>query len=198
LVLGAIAALYRHDENGGAIDAFFSASILAVNLTALLAAVYGGLAIAGERIDRTSDFIVLLPATRKQIIASKWIVSAATLGVAAGVHIVFACLLLYPKHAMSPFERMIWQWMLPATLWFGCLCSFYGVGWLLGSFINSAVISACASVAVTLALCMIMASLPDYLRGHDKWQIILAAMLLTIGGAGIFTGTIHYLRRVAP
>jgi ABC-type transport system involved in multi-copper enzyme maturation permease subunit len=50
-------------------------------VVALIAAAFGGLAIAGERADRTGDFLAMLPVSRLQIPLSKWLISLATLGV---------------------------------------------------------------------------------------------------------------------
>jgi hypothetical protein len=59
--LGLMGAFYRLPDPYGPRDSFYAASIIAANLTALLAAAFGGMAIAGERSDRTADFLSLLP-----------------------------------------------------------------------------------------------------------------------------------------
>jgi ABC-type transport system involved in multi-copper enzyme maturation permease subunit len=76
-------------------------SVLAINLTGLLASVLGGMAIAVERSERTADFVGLLPVSRSQIVLSKWLVSIFMLGACAVINAVIALWLRSPGGFIS-------------------------------------------------------------------------------------------------
>ena len=104
-LLGGAAALHEHLENAGH-DSLFAGTVFAAVFTALVASAFGGAAIAGERSDRTADFIALLPVTRRQIILSKWLVSGFVLGTWAAAHVAVAiALMASPNCAISMTAR---------------------------------------------------------------------------------------------
>jgi len=176
----------------GAIDA---ASRFAALFAELVAAAFGGMAIAGERADRTADFIALLPVTRIQVALSKWLVSLLMLGICLGFHLLIAVSNTVYGFRVNPSQLLVAYEILTC----GTFCLF-GVAWLFSAFTKSGPISASLSYAVVLATTMLTFTV---VHGHngvsDKESAIAIAMVTTmIGVAGIFVGTIYYLRRIAP
>ena len=182
----------------------------ALALTALLASAFGGIAIAGERTDRTSDFIGLLPVTRTQIILSKWIVSTLMLGTCAAFHVLVA--LTAALIPASPERHALLLGLTPteyealrkaaegaacwAAVWTSCAISFFGVAWLPSTFTRSGPISACISIAITSASVGVALSL----EGHTQRELLLCLFMFpaAVGLASLAVGTLYYLRRVAP
>jgi ABC-type transport system involved in multi-copper enzyme maturation permease subunit len=183
-----------------------AAPILAIEMTALLASTFGGLAIAGERSDQTADFLGLLPVTRKQIVLSKWIVSIFTLGFCGLFHTAVALFLtgfIAPHNALHDLRHNPAGWASVAAfgvLWIGCTTSFFGVAWLLSTFTKSGPISACTSIAVTLGSAGLTGFCIERPDRIEEWKVLLTlgCFMLAIGLSSLIAGTVHYLRRIEP
>jgi ABC-type transport system involved in multi-copper enzyme maturation permease subunit len=177
------------------------ASQSAIVVTAILAAVFGGMAIAGERADQTADFIALLPVTRGQIIVSKLAVCAFSMLSAIGFHL----LILLRVWGLGDWQPTIREWSAAILILSGCICSLFGVAWLLGTFLRSAPMSACAAIAVTIGSLMTVGLLTDVheLRSRaflkiDTVDLAVAVWLTVIGLISFFASSWYYKRRIAP
>jgi ABC-type transport system involved in multi-copper enzyme maturation permease subunit len=187
-----------------AMQTLCSASFGAIVLTGFLACALGGVAIARERAERSSDFIGLLPVTRAQIVISKLISSALMLLLFAVSHLLLGTVCLVAQwriHGNRSIPGGI-PWT-PLTLgilwWFGVTTCFFGVGFVFSTFLASGPISACISIAVTTAAMVITAILMDgHHLGNQKPLLISAAVGLGIGLPSLTGGTIYYLKRIAP
>jgi ABC-type transport system involved in multi-copper enzyme maturation permease subunit len=184
-----------------ALESLFTAAVVSIELTGLLAAAYGGVAIAGERADRTADFLGLLPVSRMQIILSKWMVSLLMIGLCAAFHLLVLGLCLLARSNIHPGNvgpRQV-QWATALPLWIGFTTSLFGIAWLLSTFLRSGPISACVSIATTIALFAMVALRLD--AGHYSEQqvpLVLGSLSLAAGLLSMFGGAIYYLRRIAP
>src|SRR5437868_14263220 len=79
--LSIIAIIYNKSElRDGEISSFaLSASMADLWLTAILASVFGGVAFALERRERSADFLAMMPTSRARIIASKVVIASVCL-----------------------------------------------------------------------------------------------------------------------
>jgi hypothetical protein len=71
---------------------------------------------------------------------------------------------------------------------------------LLSTFARSGPISACVSIAITIAALVLARSAEPEGAPADTWHWAFRLGLLpsAIGLASLFAGTLYYLRRVAP
>jgi len=171
------------------------ASLLAGFLTALLASTFGGVAVAGERNDRTADFVALLPVSRGQIITSKFVVAGSALLAFTLFHALM--FVLWASLMGSEAYRSIRAGALVFFGWqMGCLLSFFAVAWLVGTFTASSAINACISIAVTIAALLWMFRPPYF--GSTRLYGDHTTTFLSLALSCLFAGTIYYLRRIAP
>lgn len=190
--------LYPQPEHD-ALQSLLTAAGISFELTGLLAAAFGGVAIAGERADRTSDFLGLLPVTRMQIILSKWIASIFIIGTCAALHLLILGLCVLARSDVANYGPHDMQWAVVLPLWIGFTTSLFGIAWLLSTFLRSGPISACISIATTIALFAMVALRLD--AGHYSDQqvpLILASTSMAVGLSTLIGGAIYYLRRIAP
>jgi ABC-type transport system involved in multi-copper enzyme maturation permease subunit len=197
-VLGIVGTIYRWSELGGPRDSFFSAAVIAANISALLASVFGGVAVAGERGDRTADFMAMLPVARRQIICSKWLVSFFVVLTVGTINGIVALLMQMPDRRYAPLERAAND-AGAVALWAGCMTCFFGTAWLLSTSIKSAAISACISMGTTASLAAFI-SICAGIGPHPDWavQCTTAVTLEIVGLSSLVAGTLYYMRRIAP
>jgi ABC-type transport system involved in multi-copper enzyme maturation permease subunit len=183
------------------LESLSAAAVFSCQLANLLASAFGGVAIAGERTDRTADFLAMLPITRRQIILSKMTVSLGVLGMCA----IFHLLIFFSARILADHISGAYLWSdlssFPACLAcsIACAISFFGVAFLLSTFLRSGPISACVSIGATIASYGIVGSSMD---GHhySDWgaMLRLGSLPLALGLSSLTAGTLYYLRRVAP
>lgn len=175
------------------LDLVDAAAAYGAGVVALIAAAFGGMAIAGERADSAADFLAMLPVTRLQIAISKWLVSLVMLGTGLLIPGLVATWFYFhgtPGHAHDNGD----QFFRLVAMYGAFAVGFFGVAWLLGVLMQSAPISACVGIAVILAAVTVTeASVPFQVMGAAK-DVVAAGM----GLAGTVVGTICYLRRVSP
>jgi ABC-type transport system involved in multi-copper enzyme maturation permease subunit len=175
-------------------DFVSAAATIGMMLTALLASVFGGAAIGGERQNRTADFLGLLPITRGQIALSKGVVSFLILAACTAPHLVVQVLSL--GGTIYFWQNWVNDFVPAAAIFTGLLIGFFGVAWLLGSFLSSAAISAAVSIAVTITACVTLAVCMDGREHRVAFQYCLAALPFAMGTASLIGGTLYYLKRV--
>jgi ABC-type transport system involved in multi-copper enzyme maturation permease subunit len=172
---------------------------VAAGLTALMASAFGGLALAGERKDRSAEFVALLPIRRWQIMLSKWVVGGC---------ILFGCASVFGF--LGRLIELSNQWVVDADsilaqlgLWFGFTLCFFGIAWFFGSFSNSAVISTCVAIAATIALSVLVESISHHGETFGLNRALALERALTVvtmcaGLLSLCAGTVNYLLRVDP
>jgi hypothetical protein len=177
------------------VDSIGGGAAFSAVLTVLIAAAFGGTAIAAERADRTADFLGLMPVTRMQVVLSKWFASFCMLG----VWLLFQGAVAWVAvRALSKYSPDNHQDILNAVGLFAALalCTF-GVAWLFGSFTRSGPISACLGIAATAIACFLPEAV-DHQHRPGELQLWTAATVAMIGMCGLLAGTVIYLRRIAP
>ncbi len=126
-------------------------------LLAVAAAMFGGLSFAGEKRNRASEFLAMLPASRLQIVASKLLVSGCYLTLACTIHAAGLCAAMWVDR--SPTEDLF-QVALLSVAWVavsaGLFIFVFGMAWLLSTLLDSAAIAAaCSLAAMWVIYCLI-------------------------------------------
>jgi ABC-type transport system involved in multi-copper enzyme maturation permease subunit len=207
-----LSVVFRERAQEDALDCILNclvgASAVACMLTSLLASAFGGISIAGERTDRTADFLAMLPVTRTQIILSKWTASLLMLGGSALLYSLVGSISLYIgtiRIRTSPQtigDQMTPELALNVVCWIGFTLSLFGIAWLLSTFIQSGPIAACISIAASLAAVALLGIIlggNHYIHhGDDEVTRGIALLTLVIGLASLICGALYYRRRIAP
>ena len=202
------------------------AALVGLGLTALLAGVFGGLAFAAERANRSAEFLAMLPLPRWKLAASKLVAAAVCLAVPVAVHV--AVIVISPRYA-GVLEASLRQHFQPYLLGLGYSAglgvALFGVAWLLSALLDSpglAVAAAAAVVALTL-LAVVTAARRTELETNPHpgfWEpgnYVLAVLdpdmhfrvppwvahrarnaTLAAGALSLLAGTAVYVRRVSP
>jgi ABC-type transport system involved in multi-copper enzyme maturation permease subunit len=202
-VVSAIQLLTNSDwaARGGITPMWALAAGAGGGLSAIMGAVFGGVAFATERSDRSANFLAMLPVSRVQILTSKLIVAVLCLAMFFAFNLM---VLLIAYCVASPREIASFYSVTMMTLggmaWsalFGL--GLFGVAWMLSSFLSSPAISASAALGVIVGLIAAVATgVSQRYTSNDAsraWSISAAAAL---GVVGFVIGTVHYLRRVEP
>lgn len=167
-------------------------AMLAVVLTTLLAAAYGGAAFAAERRERSADFLALLPANRLAIAASKAFVALVCLTFAVAVHLAAWS---WADRVMAFRGEHLFDTRTIAAV-VATAAMLFGLAWCLSAALTSAAISAMAAagLAVLVSVGLGEAGALDGPNATAVWNAVAAIT----GTAAFIGGTICFCRRVAP
>ena len=176
--------------------------IYSLAISQMTVALIGGNAIAGERVDRSAEFLASLPITRGKILASKLLFA---LTVVAAIWLINACafcpLLATVRH-LPPMEARYYEDFPPMVAHIAMTgLLFFCVAWLFSSFLASPTYSVFAGLA-TPVLFFLTTDLIG--RVFGAWRIASAAELsyrtfcLSFSPVCFAIGTWYYLRRVEP
>ena len=188
-------------------EVFVQASIFSLIVSQLAIALIGGNAIAGERADRSAEFLYSLPVTRLRLLASKILFVLMITAVIWLLNAPLMWILVSTTHVPGDnilCDHMGQFWENVAITGSLCFC----VAWLLSSYIASPSLAVCGGViAPILVGCGL---------GFGAWLLLLSGVvqqspLLGLGGEHLYwsiclpiaplcfaVGTWHYLRRVEP
>jgi ABC-type transport system involved in multi-copper enzyme maturation permease subunit len=178
-------------------------------LVVLLAAAFGGLAFAGERRERTAEFLAMLPVSRGQIVVSKLVVALLCLAGLLALHAaVFVVTDAWADWAGVGKIRG------PSLYEGGGMAvaftvAVFGVAWALSVFLNSPAIAACIAIAVGVGL--LFGGMAWAEKAFEAWDEMnrtntSEAVMLTVvcvasaavGFIAIAGSSVRYVRRVAP
>ena len=176
-------------------------------ISQLAVALIGGNAIAGERADRSAEFLASLPITRKKILGSKLLLSLAIVGV---IWTIDASALLGLARFSGQFGNDAHP-VLAALTTLGCIAivamMFFGVSWLFSSFLSSPTFAVGGGLIVPLLLYAGIASaaISSTSTTTSIGQTGAGAVVFSYFGLGLAlaalcfgVGTWYYLRRVEP
>jgi ABC-type transport system involved in multi-copper enzyme maturation permease subunit len=172
---------------------FLGAAIADVAISMVLVAFFSGNIIAGERTDRSAEFVACLPVTRRDAIVSKALVALGlTVGMltaCVGFALWLASVGEYPR---TPPGQ---EW----AIFVGTCVATFGVAWLVSSFAHSGTYAAAAGIAVPLCYGATLGSLGELesLKSWDMSTVYFVSCLL-IGVTAFVVGVVYYLRRVTP
>lgn len=173
------------------------AAVASVSLSTLTIVTLTGNAIAGERVDRSAEFLASLPPSRRQVLASKLVVPlAATVIIWSfnllSAHIVSPALGSWPAY----LERPSPWWLVLSACW----VVVFGAGWFWSALLDSPAIATGLAVGTSLLLVWVAQLIGWFLENAEAelgiWWI-LAPCFLT-GPVLFIAGSVYYLRRVEP
>jgi ABC-type transport system involved in multi-copper enzyme maturation permease subunit len=175
---------------------FFAAAMYSILISQLTIALIGGNAIAGERVDRSAEFLHSLPISRRRIVASKLLLAFFIL---AAVWLINAPVIRYcaPPGLQFRGENEFLMCLKIATV---SGIGFFGISWFLSSFLNSPTFAVAGGLVSPFLLAWSVGAVL-YLCGVpiDDFMISWYATIYLIVAAGCFiAGTWYYLRRVEP
>ena len=128
---------------------FLVSSLYSLALLQLAFALLGGNSIAGERIDRSAEFLAYLPVSRGRLLASKLLVALAAVPLVWLPNlVVLAIVWRFTPLASDPREFYIFQWVLGTIAITGL--TFFCVAWLFSCMLQSPTFSVCAGLIVPL------------------------------------------------
>jgi ABC-type transport system involved in multi-copper enzyme maturation permease subunit len=182
-------------------DELFSAgSLWSLLLLVPACGFIAGNAVAGERVDRSSEFTAYLPISRWSAIVSKAVL-------AVGVCIAAALLIAGVGYVASGWWSVNVHDLrnartLGEAIWFGGASAalVFGISWLVSTFSRSSSIAAASGIVSPVLLAGTLA-LTDYLAGAEepvtleRWYVVLC---YAFGLLGFVLGIMGYLRRAEP
>jgi ABC-type transport system involved in multi-copper enzyme maturation permease subunit len=174
--------------------AMSTAAMMALVITVLMSAVFGGVAFASERRERSAEFLAMLPVTRRRVLLTKLLFAAACVATMwfANVLVLKA---LGVKEEAAGAVRIFGPVIFMA----------FAVGWLCSTFLSSPGIAAGISIGVTTFSTWTLAALAneimeEWRRGYlpGLLEATLQTWTITAGSLCLFVGSVYYLRRVEP
>jgi ABC-type transport system involved in multi-copper enzyme maturation permease subunit len=183
---------------------FVGSSLYSLSLLQLAFALLGGNSIAGERIDRSAEFLAYLPVSRGRILASKLLVAVAAVPLVWLPNLVVLAI----AYASTPTANL--PQTVPPAISYGLSTiaitglTFFCVAWLFSCMLQSPTFSVAAGLIVPLLVVTGMqwvAYLLDLGTGlsFDELSVCwYCGLCLVISAASFSTGTLYYLRRVEP
>ena len=181
---------------------FVAAAIYSVALSQVTMALLGGNAIAGERADRSAEFIAYLPLPRKRLLGGKlsltffavvviWVTNSLVLGIAA------SWIPELPRDINDLYKIPFYIALTGFT--------FYGVSWLISSFQSSPTFAVGGGLITPLIVFMgLLMGVQAAERTMDFKPPNLvvpfgySAICLTIALVCFSIGTWYYLKRIEP
>jgi ABC-type transport system involved in multi-copper enzyme maturation permease subunit len=189
----------QHHDRSDIPREFQVAAAMGIVLTVAVAAIFGGVAFALERRERSADFLALLPVTRRQIVTSKILVGLffpVLMLIANFIALTIASrrLQLGDQNAFAVDNV---QFIIVAA----ALILAFGIAWLASSFLSSPAIA--AGISITMILCWLFVSnvLPekyiDSVPGAYQFAVGFSAIIVP-GLICFCVGTYYYLNRIEP
>jgi ABC-type transport system involved in multi-copper enzyme maturation permease subunit len=172
-----------------------------LSLMVLMCAVFGGVAFAPERRDRSAEFLAMLPVRRWEIALSKLF--------AAGTCVLVLC-------AVHGLVLAVCSWGVTGGQWSGDVLRIYatfpftglllfGLAWLFSTFMRSptfaAVLSMVCSALVSWVLMGIVALAVDARHGGHTYEnlfLVTSVVGAVVGLVCLIAGTAYYCARVSP
>jgi ABC-type transport system involved in multi-copper enzyme maturation permease subunit len=190
---------------GQAIASYFLiAAILSYSISQLTIALLGGNSFAGERADRSAEFLAYLPLSRERRVASKLLLTGIVAATIWGLN--FA--VIWGMHHFLP-------WPVPAPesdlVGYTAVTGFvmFGVGWLISAIQSSATFAVCGGIITPILTVMaLFLSLqighqisPEAIESIDPERYLETGYTvsnLVLGTLGFAIGTRYFLKRVEP
>jgi len=193
--IAVLMAYHGHSRLAGNLRGSVVVSLFLAQIPLLL---LGGLAMAGERQDRSAEFLACQPVPRSRILLSKLLVVFALVAVTWTVNLAVLAIALIPNAATLDHLEVMTS-LLPPIIAAILGQAFFGMAWLFSSWLESPTFAACAGLVVPIAV-MGGISWIIHLLGITEGQFLVASASawLALALAGFVGGTVHYLRRVEP
>lgn len=165
-------------------------------LSVLLCSFISGNAIAGERADRSAEFLGYLPISRISSVAVKAVFAASICMVMLftnGLVVYLASELLVDVTFSHPSLSTLAIFCVVVAI------LMFGVSWLVSAIMNRPAIAAVSGLASVVILGMILSVVEDALGHQGRTSTRLIATLFGgVGSACFIAGVVCYLRRIEP
>ena len=177
-----------------AINDFYKMAIWSLGLSNMTAALLGGNAIAGERADRSAEFLAYLPVSRLRLFVGKLSLAAATTVVIWGGNL----LLLWILTTLNPYsssgrQTVQWGYLVLSYL------TIFGVAWSISSFQSSAVFAVCGGLITPLLVTMGLQSAAYAFKltsiENQHWTLY-TVICTSLGVIGFAAGTWYYFEPI--
>ena len=179
-------------------ELFGGAVVFSFIASQLVLAILGGNSIAGERADRSAEFIAYLPVSRTQRLRAKWTVAVALLIVSWGVSSLVSGILMFRYPELVQYPGRFWGYVLAALCLAATSLAVYGLCWLISSYTNNPALAVVGGV-MTPAIAILLAINTTVSESNILfWLITHAIVCLAVACLCLWTGTRHYLNRVEP
>ena len=184
-------------------EVFGVAALYSVVLIQLMPALLGGNAIAGERNDRSAQFVAYLPLSRPRRLTAKLSVTLAATVVLWGVNL---SILLIAFGTNLDADPRFYD-LLRTTMGYSAITGlvFFGVAWLISSLQSSPTFAVCGALITPPVIVMVLQGaawgigLPPFREGFERFLEIGYAAVCPIVAVVCFSiGTWYYLHRVEP
>lgn len=175
--------------------ALFRVTAASLMFSQVLIGALGANAMASERGDRSAEFLFGLPATRRQLLASKFIVALA-IALAIWLWHVFVIEIVCPAFGAPLIPRGFPEYVTVAVSGF----SVFGGAWLASSFMKSTAYALLLGMT-PFAVIGILFMNNVVFRGwppEETRELWYAGINLTLGVLTFAAGTWYYARRVEP
>lgn len=183
-----------------------------LGITVIFAAAFGGLTFAGERRERTAEFMAMLPVSRGAIVVSKLVVPLACLAALLAIHLLVLVLCgVWAARIGISANRDGREDLLPGVILVGgYAAAFFAIAWSLSVFLRSAAIAAAIAIGVGVGLFFGMMEWGErvnrFLHEHNfarpeseiETMVVISATVVLIAGVLIVLSSLHYRRRVEP
>jgi ABC-type transport system involved in multi-copper enzyme maturation permease subunit len=178
-------------------EAFMISSVYSIALLQLAFALLGGNSIAGERIDRSAEFLACLPVSRGRNLVSKLLVALAMVPLVWLPNLVVLAI-------AGTFARPSFNFDFPSAL--GTIAvtglAFFCVAWLFSCMLESPTFSVSAGLIAPLLVVTGVLWVGYLLNFEDAGGFVVhdwyVGLCLAISAASFPTGTVCSLRRVEP
>jgi len=195
----ALLVLWWAERAPDVMGVLFTAALYSLGLSQLTVALLGGNAIAGERADRSAQFVAYLPLSRTRRLASKLILAAAAVAVLWVVNLPLPLMVL---RVIPELEPRVYGLIL-GVLGYGALTglTLFSGAWLVSSLQSSPTFAVCAGLVTPFFILMglHMTDPTGDTWDHFRFVGIGYAVICPIVAIACFSiGTWHFLRRVEP
>ena len=189
--------LWRYHTISAWPDSLVHSGIMSLAFSLLTVGLLGGNAVAGERTDRSTEFLAYLPPTRRALIASKAILALS------GLLMIWLVDLLV-IYGVAPLTGELLPHLLKnrAESVGALLCTgvfLFGGSWLASCLLRSCAIAIGIGVIGPVALILVLELLRSVFGYRDLevgWWYGAFGLIL---GLGLFSaGTCYYLKRIDP
>jgi ABC-type transport system involved in multi-copper enzyme maturation permease subunit len=168
-------------------------------LVVVVAAIFGGMSFAVERRDRSAEFLAMLPASRWDVACSKLVLSAIILVPwLSNLALFVAVERALPRYS-GPVNNQFEELCAFLVVTGGLIAAAFGISLLLGQFIKSPAIAACAGLAFVFLVIFSMGELRELeLVSPAQFQWLIFIVNLVAGVLGVVAGVWICMRRVSP
>jgi ABC-type Na+ efflux pump permease subunit len=186
-------------------ERLIAAGVYGLIISQLTVALLGGNAIAGERVDRSAEFLASLPITRRKILASKLLlclIVVAAIWLISLLPLYPACWARWARWTPEELPGIALRdlGVLANIALTGLVC--FGVAWWLSALLASPTFSVFGGLAAP-ALFMLTTVFVGYLFNASSTveshiELWYRLFCLSFGPVCFVAGTWYYLRRVEP